>query len=246
MKHDYSCSPYILNNTIMYSMKINLNDINYYFLTYNNLIRKQHILNEFAGYNLIEVNPIPDIGKYKSGASGFIKISDLACQNQDRNMPFQPFVIFEDDAKKHREFPSNIDIPDDADILYIGISRCGMRKTTAKNDVRFININEDVIRIYNMLSSHGILICSMRGLLMIQKCMLEGYYKNNSWDIYTAQIQPYLNVYALKNPLVYQYEKIGGIEEHTKLTYMNMENREMPSAWINKTNDSIVTSHLQN
>lgn len=204
------------------------------------------MLNEFANYNLTEVNPIADIGKCKSGASGFSKILDLACQKQHRNMPFQPFVIFEDDVKKHREFPLNIDIPDDTDILYIGLSRCGMNNRTAKNDVRFINVNEDVIRIYNMLSLHGIIICSVRGLLMIQKCMLEGYYKNTIWDIYTAQIQPYLNVYALKNPLVYQYEKIGGVEEHTKLTYINMENREMPSAWINKTNDSIVTSHLQN
>ena len=204
------------------------------------------MLNEFANYNLTEVNPIADIGKCKSGASGFSKILDLACQKQHRNIPFQPFVIFEDDVKKHREFPLNIDIPDDTDILYIGLSRCGMNNRTAKNDVRFINVNEDVIRIYNMLSLHGIIICSVRGLLMIQKCMLEGYYKNTIWDIYTAQIQPYLNVYALKNPLVYQYEKIGGVEEHTKLTYINMENREMPSAWINKTNDSIVTSHLQN
>ena len=204
------------------------------------------MLNEFANYNLTEVNPIADIGKCKSGASGFSKILDLACQKQHRNMPFQPFVIFEDDVKKHREFPLNIDIPDDTDILYIGLSRCGMNNRTAKNDVRFINVNEDVIRIYNMLSLHGIIICSVRGLLMIQKCMLEGYYKNTIWDIYTAQIQPYLNVYALKNPLVYQYEKIGGVEEHKKLTYINMENREMPSAWINKTNDSIVTSHLQN
>ena len=139
-----------------------------------------------------------------------------------------------------------IDIPDDTDILYIGLSRCGMNNRTAKNDVRFININEDLIRIYNMLSLHGIIICSIRGLLMIQKCMLEGYYKNTIWDIYTAQMQPYLNVYALKNPLVYQYEDIGGVEEHTKLTYMDMENREMPQNWINKSNDSIITSYLQN
>lgn len=240
-----SCSRFFFN-IYYFIMKIDLNDINYYFLTYNNLIRKQHILDEFTGYKLIEINPIPNIGKCKSGASGFSRILDAACQQQDRAKPFQPFVIFEDDVKKYRDFPSDIVIPDDTDILYIGLSRCGMNKTTAKNDVRFTNINTDIIRIYNMLSLHGIIICSIRGLLMIQKCMLEGYYKNTIWDIYTAQIQPYLNVYALKNPLVYQYEKIGGVEEHTKLTYMDNEDRPMPSMWVNKTNDSVITSNIKN
>ena len=74
--------------------------------------------------------------------------------------------------------------------------------------------------------------------------MLEGYYKNTIWDIYTAQIQPYLNVYALKNPLVYQYEKIGGVEEHTKINYIDTEEKALPPTWINKNNDSIVTSYI--
>lgn len=202
------------------------------------------MLTEFEGYNLTEVNPIPNIGKCKSGASGFSKILDMACQKQDRKLPFQPFIIFEDDVKKYRQFPTSIEIPDDTDILYIGLSRCGMNRTTARNDVRFTHVNEDIIRIYNMLSLHGIIICSIRGLLLMQKCMLEGYYKNTIWDIYTAQIQPYLNVYALKNPLVYQYEKIGGVEEHTKINYIDTEEKALPPTWINKNNDSIVTSYI--
>ena len=188
-------------------MKINLDNIYYYFLTCNNKIRRDHITNEFKNYKLVEVNPIMDIGRNKSGASGFSKILDLACINQDNNKPFQPFAILEDDVKKNCDFPSDIEIPDDTDILYIGLSRCGMNNNEA-GTVCFKNINDNIIKIYNMLSLHGIIICSMRGLLSIQKCMLEGYFKNIIWDIFTAQIQPYLNVYALKNPLVYQYEKI--------------------------------------
>ena len=77
-------------------MKINLQSVNYYFLTCNNPRRKKHILNEFKNFNLIEVNPLMNIGKNKSGISGFSKILDLASQNQIRNKPFQPFVIFEE------------------------------------------------------------------------------------------------------------------------------------------------------
>lgn len=136
-----------------------------------------------------------NIEKYRSGSTGFSKILYLACQNQDKNKPFQSFIILEDiilediiiedDAKKHREFPENLNIPDDCDILYIGLSNWGM------------------------------IICSIRGLLNIQKCMFEEYFNNKVWDYYTALIQPYLNVYALKEPLVYQYGEIGGEEKDT-------------------------------
>jgi mannosyltransferase OCH1-like enzyme len=92
-----------------------------------------------------------------------------------------------------------------------------------------------------MLSLHGIMICSLRGMLSIQKCMLEGYFKNTVWDIFTANIQPYLNVYALKNPLVYQYKLLGGQQSGTLINYINKDDKIIPNDWINKTNVSIVT-----
>jgi len=222
-------------------MKVNLDNARYYFLTCNNPTRKKHILNEFKDYNLKEVNPIMGIGRFKSGASGFIKMLDLASQNQDRNQPFQPFVMFEDDVKKYREFPPDIEIPDDTDILYIGLSICGMNKTGWYRGICCKNINDKIIRIYNMLSLHGIMICSIRGLLSVQKCMLEGYFKNIVWDIFTARQQPYLNVYALKTPLVYQYGKIGGREKETKINYENIKDTELPKEWISTDNISILT-----
>ena len=81
-------------------MKINLYDIYYYYLTCNNKIRKDHITDEFKKFKLVEVNPIMDIEKNKSGPSGFSRILDQACIDQDKNKPFQPFVILEDDVKK--------------------------------------------------------------------------------------------------------------------------------------------------
>ena len=92
-----------------------------------------------------------------------------------------------------------------------------------------------------MLASHGIIVCSMRGLLTMQKCMFESFFKNVAWDIYLAQIQPYLNVYALKKPLVYQYMKIGGQEKETKIDYINKTDIEIPNEWIDKDNISILT-----
>ena len=221
----------------------------YYFLTYNNETRQKHIMNEFQNFKLVKVKGGDNGGKYISGATGFSRILDLACITQEKDAPFEPFAIFEDDVKKYREFPSTIEIPDDADILYIGSSVWGMTFGTQSHlfSVCFKNVNKDIIRVYNMLSLHGIIICSMRGLLAMQKCILEDLFKNRGYDISIAQMQPHINAYALKNPLVYQYGKIGGQEKSTLTNgYFNKKDRPIPKMWVNTRNISVVTNYNKN
>ena len=229
-------------------MILNLDSINYYFLTCYNKKRIQHISEEFKTYNLIEVNPIMNIGKFRSTATGFSKILDMACVKQDKNKPFQPFVIFEDDVKKNRDFPSTIEIPDDTDILYIGLSKFGFnqKKETYDFNLYFKNINDNLVKIYNMFSMHGLIICSLRGMLSLQKCLTEDFFKNRATDVSMAQLQPYLNIYALKNPLVYQYEEIGGIEAQTRLDLNNKVDNIMPDNYKNRHNFSIISLYTEN
>jgi len=95
-----------------------------------------------------------------------------------------------------------------------------------------------------MLATHGMIICSIRGLLAFQKCLLEDYFTNRAWDISIANMQPYLNVYALKIPLVYQFGELGGgeNENNTKFSINGNEAKEIPKEWINKRNISILTN----
>ena len=97
-----------------------------------------------------------------------------------------------------------------------------------------------------MLSTHGMLITSFRGALTLQKCIIEDFFKNRNYDISISQIQPYLNIYALKKPLVYQYKKIGGCEAGTKIEFTNKEDKNIPEELKNKTNISIQTLYLNN
>jgi hypothetical protein len=224
-------------------MKINLGDLKYYFLTCNNPIRQSHMLNEFSDLDLTEINSIIGIGKHKSLSVGFSRMLDAAAQDQDYTKPFQPFMIFEDDATKFREFPKMIDIPDDTDILYVGISEwCMTDKQSNTNNlcIEFVHNYPEIVRIKNMLSGHGILVCSIRGMLSLQKCQMESYFKNIATDIFFAHIQPYLNVYALKRPLVYQYGRIGGQEKPTKITFDEEKNNPMNPNWKNITDVSIL------
>ena len=218
-------------------MKIDLKRTRYYYLTCNSHVRKDHMTNEFKDYDLVEVNPV-----YGIHATGFSKVFDLACQNQERDEPFQPFVILEDDVKKARDFPSSIVTPDNADVLYIGLSRCGISASGWCYKVYKTSVDPDLMRVYNMLSSHGIVVCSMRGLLSLQKCVFEDYFRDRAWDISMACIQPYLNAYALKSPLVYQYGKIGGREEETRIDYTDAPDEPIPRECVNTTNMSVITT----
>jgi hypothetical protein len=225
-------------------MKIFLKGIKHYFLTVDtNGTRKKHMVDEFGEYDLVEVNPVLGIGREKSGASGFCRIIDLALRNQDRTKPFVPFAIYEDDCSKYREYPEYIEIPDDADICYIGLSMCSMNDHEYHVKNYYTHIDNEVVRVYNMLSTHGMMICSASGALAIQKAVLEGYYKNTVWDIFIARMQPYYNVYALKKPLVFQDKKYNGQEDWTRFSIESCNDSPLPEKYINTTNDSVITCY---
>jgi len=229
-------------------MELNLKTIKYYYLSCNNHKRVEHMNKEFNGYNITEVNPVSmniGISKEQSGSTGFSKMLDLAIRNQDRLKCFEPFVLFEDDIAKYQNFPDKIIIPDNSDILYIGLSSWGMTdaKLGSNGTVCFKNVESypDIVRVYNMLSTHGFIVCSMNGLLTLQKCLFEDFYKNRGYDMSLAHIQPHIKAYALRKPLVYQYQPIGGQEIATKIEIRNNIERDIPKQWINLTNISYKT-----
>ncbi len=246
-------------------MKLYLKDSKYYYLTVqssNDNNRKKHLLKELDGYDLHEVNPVhfnnfsTKLADYqkknKSGATGFLKILDLASQNM--NKVFKPFVILEDDIAKYRKFPEYIDIPNNCDILYTGLSSCGW--TVVDNSINnysspvyYQNAEsfDNLIKIYNMLSTHSMVICSIRGMLCLQKCLMEDFYKNRGWDISITEMQPYLNVFALKEPLFYQSKYLNGSEKETKINYENerFTSKKIPYRFINKTNISVITNYTK-
>lgn len=198
-------------------MIVELNYLNYYFLTVDNSSNKAlHILDIFKDYNITNVNPVMDISKFKSGATGHLRMLDLGLRNQDRCKPFQPFILLEDDVSIYREIPNIIEIPDDTDILYVGFSPWGIKNNnkeptgTAGREVYYTNVDDNTVKIYNMLSSHGLMICSPLGAHAYQKALLESFYKNRHYDLNIASLQPYYNIYILKKPLVFQDPKYGG------------------------------------
>jgi hypothetical protein len=179
----------------------------------------------------------PNISKFQSGALGFCKIAEQALACQDNSNNFTPFGVLEDDANKYREFPQTIEIPDNTDILYIGTSIYGYN-----HSIKWANLNvftesignsTIIYKINNMLSTHGFIITSIRGLNYLKKAMNIAYNMDIVWDIIFAGMQSKYNVYCLRTPLVYQDGTVGGCEDATnKDLKLNLLNVPIPKHYI--------------
>jgi hypothetical protein len=225
-------------------MRISLAELPIYCLTCeeenrppNEISKRNHVESEWnrRGISGEFVRPIyGGIPKNKSGASGFFRMIERGLRSQIPNAAFRPFLMLEDDITFTEE-RLMVDIPDDADILYVGLSNCSM------NAYQFHYANyytsaegfPAVVRIKHMLASHGILVCSALGASAIQRTMLETYLSDKPWDIPLAFIQPYYRVYALRRPWVYQDSVYGGDEACTRITFEG-EDKDLPENWINQ------------
>lgn len=226
-------------------MNLNLKTIKYYYLTTGrNDLRKNHIMDILKDYDLTEVNPILDIPKQQSGSIGYSRMIDAGIHNQNRNKQFQSYVMLEDDISLNRNIPENIEIPDDIDILYIGLSPYGVEPNdnfcSGRKGLIYDDVNNDIFRIYNMLSTHGVIVCSVKGATTLQRCVMEAYYIDYVWDNTIVKVLPFLNVYALKEPLVYQDFSYGGNPE-TKISYNDLIKSKTPKELFYNDKDNILS-----
>lgn len=199
-------------------MIINTKNIKYYFLTtQSDSVRANYTRQLLKDYDLEEVNPYElGVSVAKSGSIGHARMIEKGVRNQSRERRFEPFVILEDDIEFYRDMPQEIDIPDDADLLYIGVSALGMIDGNFAQAIIANEIDENTLRVFNMLSGHAIVVCSMVGALLYQKCMVDSYHKERMWDAYVAESQPWHNIYCLKSPIFYQASERGGKQVCTK------------------------------
>ena len=94
-----------------------------------------------------------------------------------------------------------------------------------------------------MCSTHAILVCNIKGAMLIQKCVTEDYYRKRGWDMSLSHMQPHYNIYALKKPLFYQDKKYGGQEENTKIILKNVNDiKTIKEEFFNTSNYSFITN----
>ena len=119
-----------------------------------------------------------------------------------------PFIILEDDATLIENLSSmgTVEIPDDADALYLGTTLSGRVKgVTLQRTVVAANVSDTLMRVFNMLGFHAIVYTSKE---YVQECMrvLRNYLDNpvGGSDDPIAENMWRHNVYSLKKPMFYQ------------------------------------------
>lgn len=119
-----------------------------------------------------------------------------------------PFIIFEDDCRV-KNFNPIIEIPDDTDAVYLGISSWGRMNSHSGPFVQFEKVDDNLVRVYNMLSAHAILYFSREYASLCSKISIHASHISDHQDIGFAEIQRYYNVYAFDDPLFYQTSSNG-------------------------------------
>jgi hypothetical protein len=206
--------------------------------------RRRHMRREWdkQGVSGIFIAPIVGIAKNKSGASGFFRMIEHGLRLQEPGEPFRPFLMLEDDTS-FTDGEKEVVIPDDADLLYVGLSRCSMNES----GFHYANYYEStacpgVVRVMHMLATHGIVVCSALGAAAIQRTMLEVFASSDRpWDVPLARLQPFYRVYALREPWVYQDAAYGGDEACTRISLYE-DDRPLPREWIRR--DGWLTTRL--
>lgn len=119
-----------------------------------------------------------------------------------------PFILFEDDCILYEEnFQPIIELPDNADALYLGISSWGRMNGHNGEYVQYDEFEEhpNLLRIYNMLGGHSVVYLNDFYREMCAKVAYHaGYVIKNYQDIGFAEIQRFFNVYSVNNPIFYQ------------------------------------------
>ena len=119
-----------------------------------------------------------------------------------------PFIVFEDDCVV-KNFNSIIEIPDDADAIYLGVSSWGRMNAHSGPFVQYEKVDENLVRVYNMLGAHAILYLNQEYVSLCSRIAQNGYDIADHQDIGFAEIQRYFNVYAFNDPMFYQTSSNG-------------------------------------
>jgi hypothetical protein len=116
----------------------------------------------------------------------------------------EPVLIVEDDIAYTDTCV--IDLPEDADAFYLGLSECAGHPTLEKNEglSQFEYVSPYTVRVKNMLSTHAVLYISRRYKEAIIKTLENCLTHNYNLDVSISRVQPLFNVFASTVPIFYQ------------------------------------------
>lgn len=137
-----------------------------------------------------------------------------------------PFIVLEDDADFYADALPILEVPSDADALYLGNSCWSVMAGHVGYYLRYKKIQgfENIVRIYNMLSAHAILYINeefQEEAIRIFRHSIEE--ETIVADQGLAMIQRFWNVYSLNNPMFFQRPLPGRVSNTNGTTNKKIE-----------------------
>lgn len=130
-----------------------------------------------------------------------------------------PILVLEDDIEFVDNFNPVLDIPDDSDAVYLGISHGNVHYGSCRYDKNYL-------RIAGILAAHAILYVTPQ---FRQQMSNIGKYclniLNKPWDVGTAAIQQHFKVYTPNTPVIYQSNERQSSNKWQDLTDKKLEDR---------------------
>lgn len=197
-------------------MKINITDIPVYYINMaKDVDKNNHILKQLKNVGFKNINRIEAVEDKQNGKVGLSKSQHIAL-----NQIKAPFIILEDDADP-KYFVQVIDVPDDADAVYLGNSQWGFQSSHSGFYLKYKPVKgyPEVYRIFNMLSSHAILYLKDEYVEMCKKTTkycAEVY--PMPMDVPFAMIQRFFNIYCLNRPMFVQKDYVNKMTAAPKYT----------------------------
>ena len=144
----------------------------------------------------------------------------------------KPFIILEDDCEFFTKY-DQIEIPENTDMLYLGVSLWSYpystntlysmyRPNIVCNSIDTVeSYNNILVKIKAMTATHAILYISRDFIRTFIDKMIDisKYLNNVPHDLLFSSLHQSFNVFGLKQPMFYQDATLGGQEDVTKLTY---------------------------
>lgn len=117
-----------------------------------------------------------------------------------------PFLMLEDDVIPRQSFAADIEVPDDFDAVYLGISSWGLRDGVPGPYTSATYVSDTLARLHTMLSGHAILYAgSDKEYTKTVHGLMDASAQAKTYqDIEFAKTMPHYNVYAFVDPVFYQ------------------------------------------
>jgi hypothetical protein len=188
------------------------------------------LVDQLVGSGFVNFEPVMGVKeeiKRVGVAKAFLKAL------KENTVDDKPFLILENDAYIWHDW-SELEIPDNADAIYLGISRYGVMPSSLNSyytgsvckKMVVERQTDDIYRIYNMLSAHAVIIISPEYRDFLIRAISFAIRIGTNQDRVRADSMKYWKVYALDKPMFYQNDASDlRQEESTKNTISDLVKR---------------------